>query len=344
MHWSQLIIPGAIFFGVLVLALLMYVTLLRVLYRLAAKTKVSWDEIIVMQIKKILPIWALLLAAYLAFSVSPIPTQILNIINKALLILFVISLAISGTNLLIKLVDIYLAQKTGIASRITLIEIFIKITVFSMAFITILHILNINIAPFITTLGIAGLAVGLALKDTLENFFSGIHILMARQIKPGDFIRLESGEEGIVKDINWRTTSILTQQNNLVIIPNAKLAQSRILNYSLPEDELSLVIQIGVSYDSDLEKVEKVTLEVAKELMEKHPLGLPEFEPAVRFHTFGEYSINFNVILRCRSADNRFKLVHDFMKVLHQRYKEEGIKIPYPTRSIYLYRESKNIL
>ncbi|MCS7199894.1 MAG: mechanosensitive ion channel family protein [Caldimicrobium sp.] len=337
MPWSEIIISVAIFLGILALALVIRITLFKILQRLAKKTKVPWDEIVIDYIKRLIPLWAILLALHLSISISPIPPQFLKVINKALLIIFVISLAVGGANLVVRLVDLFLLQKTGVPTRVTLIEIFIKALIYSIALISILHILDINIAPFVTTLGIAGLAIGLALKDTLENFFSGIHILMARQIKPGDFIRLESGEEGIVKDINWRTTSILTQQNNLVIIPNAKLAQSKILNYTLPEEELSLLFQIGISYESDLEQVERITLEVAKELMQTHPLGVPDFEPLVRFHSFGDHSINFNVILRCKNAENRFKLIHDFIKTLYKRYQIEGIKIPYPIRTVYLH-------
>lgn len=336
MDWSKYLFPILFSLGILLGAIILRLILSKYLHRLAERTKIPWDEVIIEVLKNYILFWGLLLAIHVFLSFIEIPAHIFRLINKGLLILFVLSLALSGSRLLIKLVDFYLAHKTGISSRITLIEIFLKITVYSIAFIAVLHLLDINIAPFITTFGIAGLAVGLALKDTLENFFSGLHILMARQIKPGDFIRLESGEEGFVEDINWRTTTIKTQQNNLIIIPNAKLAQSRILNYHLPMEELSVLINVGVSYDSDLERVERITLEVAKELMKTHPAGVPDFEPLLRYHTFGDFSINFNVILRCKEAGARFQLIHDFIKKLHRRYKEEGIVIPYPIRTVYL--------
>ena len=200
----------------------------------------------------------------------------------------------------------------------------------------ILNTLNINITPFITSLGIAGLAVGLALQDTLSNFFAGLYILISKKIKPGDYISLDSGIEGYVEDITWRNTTIRQLPNNIVIVPNSKLASSIITNYYLPEKELAVLVQVGVSYNSDLEKVEKVTIEVAKEVMKEVPGGVPNFEPFIRYHTFGDFSINFTVILRAQTYVDRYLVTHEFVKRLHKRYKEEGIEIPFPIRTVYL--------
>jgi small-conductance mechanosensitive channel len=114
------------------------------------------------------------------------------------------------------------------------------------------------------------------------------------------------------------------------------LASLIIVNYDQPEKELSIPINIGISYSSDLEKVERVTLEVAKEVMREVPGGVPEFEPVVRYHSFGEYSINFTVILRAKGYTDQFLIKHEFIKRLYLRYKKEGIEIPFPIRVIYL--------
>ncbi|MGB4340220.1 MAG: mechanosensitive ion channel family protein [Candidatus Hydrothermia bacterium] len=111
-------------------------------------------------------------------------------------------------------------------------------------------------------------------------------------------------------------------------------------NYNLPEAELSVLVQIGVSYDSDLKKVERVTIEVAREVLREVSGGVPEFDPLIRFHTFSEYSIKFSVILRAKQYTDNFLLKHEFIKRLHERYKEEGIVIPYPIRTVYLSESS----
>lgn len=337
MVWKELIYPVLIFFLVILGFYIIRIFVFKYLLRIAKKTRWPWDEIVLKTLKGYFPFWGLLLGIHLALGLTHIPPHIFSVVNKILLILFILSSSLCGSKLLINIFDHYITQKAETLAKVTLFEIFIKVLVFSIAFILILNVLNINIAPFITTLGVAGLAVGLALKDTLENFFAGLYILMAKQIKPGDFIRLENGDEGFVEDITWRTTTIRMLSNNMIIIPNSKLAGSQIINYQLPSEELVVLVQVGVSYASDLEKVERVTLEVAKEVMQGHPEGVEEFEPLLRFHTFGDFSINFNVILRAKEPSSRFVIAHEFIKKLHKRYKEEKIEIPFPIRTVYLY-------
>ena len=283
--------------------------------------------------------WIILLGIYLSISIVEFPAkfqQIINSINKLLIILFIITLAWVSAKIVISFLNFYMREKTELPPRVSIIEIIIKIVILFIGFILILDTLHINITPFITSLGIAGLAVGLALQDTLSNFFAGLHILMTKQIKPGDYISIEGGFEGFVEDITWRNTTIKTVSNNLVIIPNSKIASSIVTNYFLPDKDLAVLVQVGVSYDSDLERVEKITLEVAKEVMKEVPGGVPDFEPFIRYHTFGDFSINFTVVLRVQSYTDRYPVIHEFVKRLHKRYKEEGIEIPFPIRTVYL--------
>ncbi len=126
---------------------------------------------------------------------------------------------------------------------------------------------GISVTPLLTALGVGGLAVALALQDTLSNLFAGINILLSKQTKVGDFIKLSTGEEGFVEDLNWRSTTIRQLANNMVVVPNQKIATSIITNYALPETECSMLVAVGVSYDSDLDHVEKITVAVAKEVL-----------------------------------------------------------------------------
>lgn len=332
-HWIKY---ALIISGIIGISLLVGFSLKKIISKLIEKKKKISKFTIFEAILSYSILWSFLIFSYLGFFIFEWPQKIHFLYDKFLLILFIICLGLSGSKILTNLVDFYLIEKGQVIKRVTIFDIFVKIFVFIIAFVLILHTLGINITPFITTLGIAGLAIGLALRDTLENFFAGLHILMAKQIKPGDYIRLETGEEGFVEDITWRTTIIRLLSNNVIIIPNSKLSQSIILNYHLPQSDTSVVVQIGVSYESDLEKVEKITLDEAKKLMKEHPQGVPDFEPVIRFHTFGEFSINFNVILKAKQPDARPVLVHEFIKRIHKRYKQEGIEIPFPIRKVYL--------
>jgi small-conductance mechanosensitive channel len=206
--------------------------------------------------------------------------------------------------------------------------------VIGIGILIFLDLLGISITPLLASLGIGSLAVALALQDTLGNFFSGLYISVDRPVAPGDFVKLESGQEGYVTDVGWRNTRIRLLSNDTVIIPNTKLIGSTITNYYLPAKETAVLMQVGVHYDSDMDKVERVVSEVGNEVMRTVQGGVPEFKTFIRFHTLGEYSVNFTVILRAKEFTDNYLIKHEFIKRLNARFKKEGIIIPYPTRTV----------
>jgi small-conductance mechanosensitive channel len=212
--------------------------------------------------------------------------------------------------------------------------------ILSIGMLVLLGTLGISITPIIASLGITSLAVALALQPTLENFFSGTQLVMDKPIRVGDFIELESGEQGFVEKIGWRSTWIKMLQNNTIIMPNSTMANSKIINYFYPEKELSVPVEVGVHYNSDLEHVERVTLEVARETLVAHEWGVDDYNTFVVYTGFGDSSINFTVMLRAKEYFNRFWVRSHFIKALHRRYAEEGINIPYPIRAINTSQES----
>jgi small-conductance mechanosensitive channel len=182
---------------------------------------------------------------------------------------------------------------------------------------------------------VGGLAVALALQETLANLFAGIHILASRKVQPGDFVSLE-GTEGYVEDVTWRNTTIRSLPNNLVVVPNARLAGATVVNYHRPARELSVLVEVAVAYDSDLERVERLAVEVAREVLADVEGGVGSFEPLVRYHTLGDSGVLFTVILRAREFTDQYLLKHEFVKRLVRCFAEEGIVIPYPHRTIHL--------
>ena len=209
--------------------------------------------------------------------------------------------------------------------------------------LVIMGTLGISITPIIASLGITSLAVALALQATLSNFFSGVQLVMDKPIRVGDFVELDSGEQGFVEKIGWRSTWIRMLPNNIVIMPNSRLSESKIINYFYPTRELSVPVDVGVHYDSDLEHVEKVTLEVAREILRSHEWGVEDYNTFVVFHTFDAYSINFTVMLRAEEYFQRFWVKSAFIKALHRRYAEEGIVIPYPISALNTHQEQPRL-
>lgn len=216
------------------------------------------------------------------------------------------------------------------------IELVTKIILFAIGGMLILDNLGVSLTPLLTTLGIGSLAVAIALQDTLGNAFAGLHIKADRPIAVGQFVRLDSGDEGYVEHIGWRSTRIRMLPNKTAVIPNNKLVQSTIINYDLPDPEVAVLVEVGVHYDSDLKKVEQVTKEVAKEVMAKVPGGVPSFDPFIRYHTFNQSSIDFTVILRARTFVDNYLIKHEFIKALQAKYRKAGIVIPFPIRTVYM--------
>ena len=163
-----------------------------------------------------------------------------------------------------------------------------------------------------------------------------IYIMSDRPVRVGDYVELESGRKGYVTDVGWRSTRIRELPNNIIVVPNSRLAGSIITNFYLPEPEMACLVQVGVAYNSDLEKVERVTIDVGKKVLKKVTGGVPEFVPFIRYHTFSDFSINFTVILRVNEFVDKYLITHEFVKELHKRYKKEGIEIPFPIRTVYM--------
>lgn len=302
--------------------------------KLAKKTSVKIDDIFVETFGRKVILLCFLFGIYLGIFFLPIPENYRSLLFKTVVSVFIVVITSISANFIAQLTESY-ALKIGGGKGVSILKNVIKITVIIIGVLILFQYIGISITPMLTALGLGGLAVALAFQDTLANLFAGIYIFVSRQFKPGDYIKLEGGEEGYVVDITWRTTRIRTLQNNIVVIPNSKLSSTIVTNYHMPYPEVAVLIDVGVSYSSDLEKVERVTIEVAKEVMREVKGGVPEFEPFIRYHTFGESSINFTVVMRAKEFADQYLVKHEFIKRLHKRYKEEGIEIPFPVRTLY---------
>lgn len=276
-------------------------------------------------------LWSFLFVLYILSEELKLPVSLRLIKDKALWVVFILSLSLLTSRLVALLLRMYMNRYRQEMPAVPLVVQASKVLVLLVGVIIALDKIGIAITPILTALGVGGLAVALALRDTLA---SG-------HIKVGDYIRLEGGEEGFVEDITWRNTVIRQPSNNLIIVPNSKLSSSIVINFHKPDSELAVIVPVGVSYDSDLEKVERITIEVAKEVQREVEGAVPDFEPFIRYTAFGDFSINFNVILRAKDVPSQHVLRHEFIKRLKRRYEEEGIKIPFPIREVYLRPLSK---
>ncbi len=335
----QTLFPVIVFVLVFLMGMIVRALLFRSFSHWAKNTKTEIDDIVISSVSGPSIIWCLMLAIYLALAISSLPTNLVEILGKVLLVLGIFSVTLVLANMTSRLAKKYAAQIDSALPVTSLTENISRIIIFGVGILIVLNSLGISITPILATLGVGGLAVALALQDTLSNLFAGFHVLASGQVRIGDYIKLESGEEGYVTDINWRTTKVRTLPNSVILVPNAKLAQAIIVNYYLPDREMAVLVEVGVACESDLKKVEKITSLVAKEVMKEAAGGVPGFDPFIRYHTLADSSINFTVVLRCKEFTDQYLIKHEFIKKLVERYAQEGIMMPYPTRTVYLKQE-----
>lgn len=232
-------------------------------------------------------------------------------------------------------------------SQTSLLTNVVSWSIYIMGLIIVLAECGISITPFITAMGVGGMAMALGMQESLANAVAGFTMIFSPQIRSNDFVRLSTGQEGRIVDIAWRYTTIANLEGNTIIVPNQKIASAILTNYSMPAQDTKVKVQCGVAYDSDLEQVERVVLEVAQQvqdevteeiLKEKNIIEAHETvetaKPGIFFHTFGDSAIEFSVSLNCKAFTHQYRMKHEFIKELTKRFRQEGIEIPFPIMTV----------
>lgn len=327
---------------VAILILLAFILLARIVvfvtkkfvFRLATKTKTDLDdkvlEIITPQVYSLL----ILVGTYLGLRALTILDPYVVIVNGFFFTLTVlmITFALSRVAKVILLHILHVKKKFEKAPQ--LIIRIINVIIYALAILVILDHFNISITPIMATLGVGAVAVGLALQGTLSNLFAGMRVISDRKVNIGNYIEMDGGISGYVEDISWSTTTIHTLANTIIVIPNSKIADSIVTNYSMPQDETSVVVQCGVSYKSNLKKVEKTTLEVAEKIQKTVRGAVKSFKPSMGYNSFGDSNIKFSIVLRAEKIVDKYLITHEFIKALKERFDKEKIDISFQTIKI----------
>jgi small-conductance mechanosensitive channel len=293
-------------------------------------------EILSGGMKGLVLLWCSMLGLYLATRGMPLTAEARDLLGRALMVASIASLTLALARI-VSGIGGQLATRSGdVVVATSIFTNLLRIVVFLLGALMAMQALGIPVTPVLTALGVGGLAVALALQDPLGNLFAGLQILIAKQLRPGDYIRIDSGHEGTISDIAWRNTTIRTGGNNMVVVPNLKLASAIVTNFTLPEPDLALTVAIGVGYGSDLERVERVAAEVAQQVLDATGSGVAGHPAVVRYQAFGDSSIVFEAVMRVRSFDAQASIRHAFIKALHVRFRSEGIEIPFPVRTVHL--------
>jgi small-conductance mechanosensitive channel len=338
----EFVAPLVTFAITFLIAWVVRAVVLRALRAWTGRTQSRLGQVLLDGLRGATVVWALIIAAHMAVQSADLPLWWEHNVPKALNVLWIASLTILCMRMAGSLVRFYGDQVPGALPVTTLTETLAELGILIVGILLSLTALDFRITPILTALGVGGLAVALALQDTLSNLFSGFYVAVARQVRLGDYIKLNTGEEGYVADIGWRSTTIRALANNFILVPNAKLAQAVVTNFHLPEKRMSASVQVTVAYGEEEERVEAVLLDVVRKAVGEVEGILAEPAPNVAFDPgFTDNGLGFSVNYQVVEFAAQFGVRNELRKRILRRLRAEGIEIPFPTRVVYLKEGTK---
>jgi small-conductance mechanosensitive channel len=339
----QLLVPLSLLIATVIAGLIVRKVLFRLVREWAVHTQSHLDVLITESLRGPIILWSLMLGFHLATQNSRIPRPYLHYVPTTLRVLWILSLTMAMSRLAGNSVRFYGSRMTGAQAVTSLTQKLAQMVVVIVGLVWLLKVVfNMSLTPILTTLGVGGLAVALALQDTLSNLFAGFYVSISGLIRIGDYIKLNTGEEGYITDINWRCTMMRGITNNLVVVPNNKLGQAIFTNYYLPDRRILMSLTFGVGYESDVDSVEAMLLDEVKQAAGNIKGLLGEPPPYIRFNPGpGDWALGFQVSFNVGEFADQYLVQSELRKRIFRRLREEGISMPFPTRSVIVEQKSE---
>jgi len=318
-------------------------TIYRTLQKRANLSESKLDDILLLAFGRPAIILILFFSVYIAVNYFvDIPAQYAWVLSsKYVFSLYILIAAWVVSTFSYNIVHIYgrsLARRseTDVDDQIIeMLEIASKYVIWFIAILIILSYLEFDITPLVAGAGILGLAFALAAQDILSNFFGGAMITVDKPFKLGDRVKVE-GYVGEVVEIGPRSTRILTLDNQLVTVPNSKIASNIVVNYTAPEPKEKIRVPVSVAYGSDLAKVRAILLAIGQEAAEKSEYILPGATPEVFLREFRDSGISFMLVTWARAYNLTWE-AQDYLNMqINDRFAREGIEIPFPQMDVHL--------
>ncbi|PIN88542.1 hypothetical protein COU61_04465 [Candidatus Pacearchaeota archaeon CG10_big_fil_rev_8_21_14_0_10_35_13] len=324
-------------FVTLIVLRVLYFIIERITLKLTIKTKTDLDDLIIQKSSK--PVTFLVLILSINLGIKELLLD--NSVSAVILWIYQSLLIVSVAYIIHSIVDIMVSRswkKRSRANRGVIRELssfilgVLKVVLIILVAVYILHLWGVEITPIIAGLGIAGLAVALALQPTLSNVFSGMSVILDQTIMVGDLVYLDSETKGVIERIGLRSTRIKNFDNEMIIVPNSKIAEGKIQNVALPEEQSRVVIEFGIAYGSDIEKVKKLVLKEIKTI--KNFIEKPE--PVVRFTEMGDSALKFKAYFYVDSYENRFLSIDEANTKIYNVLNKNKISIPFPQMDVHI--------
>ncbi len=311
--------------------------LCRTLRLITRRTETDVDDQIIDRLHRPIFVSVILIGLALITRILQLPDPYLFATMGLLKTIAILIWMVSG----IRIVHLLLEGLTRAADRVSwieprtvpLLDNLGKLVIISLSVYTALVVWQLDVKPLLASAGIAGIAIGFAAKDTLANLFGGLFIVADAPYKIGDFIVLDSGERGRVTKIGLRSTRLLTRDDIEVTLPNAQIANGKIVNESGgPYEKARIAVTVGVAYGSDVDQVRRVLLEAAGsvENIVRDP------EPRVRFTEFGDSALIFRLLCWIEEPVKRGIALDALNTTVYKMFNAEGIQIPFPQRDVHM--------
>jgi len=297
------------------------------LQRLAARTAADWDDAVIVELRRRIPLWSVLAGVWLSIGYWPLQPRTANFIADLTAALVVFSVTTALASIAVRLMVAFAPRVNPEMQVSGLMRNVVRIVIFTIGLLVLLRGIGVEISPMLAALGVGGLAVALALQEPLSNLFAGLFITIAGQIRIGDYIRLEGGPEGTVADFKWNATQLTTIGGNIVIVPNAKLTQAMVTNFHRPSADTGFGIELTIDPGSDLETVERLALEVARALVKETTGAKADADPSVRFMGFTDLGVKLSVNVRSREYTDQAIVRHELIKRLQRALTDAGVEI-----------------
>ena len=340
--WVDPVIAVAVVLVSMVVAAIAHFAMFPLVTRLTHQTPTDLDDILIRAARWPLNVGIVVLGIYLSLTLTlnlPVVVQdILNILIEAagalLLVVLFGRLVSRGMDWAIEEQN-KSTRRTVDPRLLLMLRRVLTGVIYVLGLLLVINALGIPISPLIAGLGLGGVAVALAIQPTLSNLFAGTYVMTEGVVSPGDYIEMEGGIAGYVLEVGWRSTRLRTWSNTLVVVPNARFAETIITNYYQPTPPVNVYLTCGVSYDSDLALVEAVSMDVMHRVLDSSPHGVKEYGAYFGYESFGDSNVDFWLFVQAKDRLSSFELRSELINQLHGRFDEEGIVINYPVRSLH---------
>lgn len=314
----------------------------RLLHALTHAAEAVLDETLLRAIRRPLALLIVLGAVHVALRTLPYLHPHEAVIRQAWLAATLVVGVVAAQRVLLALLDWYMVRSVRVghispsARSLPIVRRALSVVIYALGAVMVLDQVGVSVSPLLAGLGIGGLAVALALQPLLSNVFAGSYVLSDGSIGVGDFIELREGPIGWVEDIGWRAARIRDFDNNVIIVPNAKLADAVVTNYTAIDPGVDARVTLSVSPDTDLERVEAVGLEALRAVIAVHPAVVADQPPLLQFRAFGEAGVELLLKVRARHRSEVGALQHAMIMTVHAQFTRAGIVISTPTRHVLL--------